>query len=146
MPICLDASIVVKLLVRESDSYDAIALLDRARERGCEFVAPTLLRYEVVNTLWQRVRRSFIEPGDGLTGIERLAIYQIRYYDSSELSQQAWALTQRLSLSAAYDAHYLAVAEHQRCAFWTADRRLAIAAADWSGDLRLLGRDPIAHA
>ena len=33
-------------------------------------------------------------------------------------------LAHRFGLHAAYDAHYLALAEHEKCEYWTADSRL----------------------
>ncbi len=45
-------------------------------------------------------------------------------YQEMELHQQALLLAQRFSLSATYDAHYLALAEKMNAEFWSADRRL----------------------
>jgi predicted nucleic acid-binding protein len=42
-----------------------------------------------------------------------------------ELHERALHWADRLGHSKTYDAHYLALAEQQRAAFWTADRRLA---------------------
>jgi len=41
------------------------------------------------------------------------------------MHRRALQLAQELNLSAAYDAHYLALAEQFGAEFWTADQRLA---------------------
>ena len=56
---------------------------------------------------------------------------------------RAFELATRFRRPAAYDAHYLALAEHLACPFWTADERLYNSVRDsfplirWLGDLRL---------
>jgi len=49
----------------------------------------------------------------------------LRLHGESDLHWQALDLAERFSLPAAYDAHYLALAEWLGGEFWTADRRLA---------------------
>jgi predicted nucleic acid-binding protein len=39
-------------------------------------------------------------------------------------------LAQQYNLPATYDAHYLALAEHEKCEYWTADTRLWNAVRD----------------
>jgi len=141
LAICVDASVVVKLLVREAESEHAVALIRIARDRGDRLVAPSLMRYEVASSLWQKTRRGLLERDDAQTAFDRIAVYPIQFLISGELVHRAWRLAQRLALPSMYDAQYLAVAENQGCPLWTADRRLAEAAAAWPGEIRLLGRD-----
>jgi predicted nucleic acid-binding protein len=49
----------------------------------------------------------------------------IRLYGEPELHARALDLARRLSLPAACDAHYLALADWLGAELWTADRRLA---------------------
>jgi len=51
-------------------------------------------------------------------------------YSDAELHGQALTMAARFNLPAAYDAHYLAVAEQVDAAFWTTDRRLANTVGD----------------
>ena len=46
-------------------------------------------------------------------------------HSDGELHERAIHLAERYSLNAAYDAHYLALADRLGAEFWTADRRLA---------------------
>ena len=47
-----------------------------------------------------------------------------------------------LKRTATYDSHYLALAEHLDCRFWTADERLYNAAKDQFPRIRWLGDYP----
>jgi predicted nucleic acid-binding protein len=51
----------------------------------------------------------------------------IHLYSDVDLHQLALVLADRFSLPAAYDAHYLALAEWLGGEFWTADQRLVSA-------------------
>jgi predicted nucleic acid-binding protein len=48
----------------------------------------------------------------------------LRIHDGAELHERALSLAQRFALPAAYDAHYMALAEHLDGELWTSDRRL----------------------
>jgi predicted nucleic acid-binding protein len=56
------------------------------------------------------------------------------------LYQRAWELARHFDRPAAYDAHYLALAEMEGCPLWTADGRLFNAVrheldwVNWLGD------------
>jgi predicted nucleic acid-binding protein len=49
----------------------------------------------------------------------------VRLYGDEQLHRRALALAERFSLPAAYDVHYLALADWLGGEFWTADRKLA---------------------
>jgi predicted nucleic acid-binding protein len=52
---------------------------------------------------------------------KQILILPLLYYEDGILAME---LSHRLRLSAASDAHYLALAEYEKCEFWTADARL----------------------
>jgi predicted nucleic acid-binding protein len=54
----------------------------------------------------------------------------VRLYGEEQLHRRALALAERFSLPAAYDAHYLALADWLGGEFWTADRKLVRAVGD----------------
>ncbi len=72
-----------------------------------------------------------LNPEEAADALEAALGLDIALYGDRDLHRRALALAGRFSLPAAYDAHYLALAERLGAEFWTADRRLthAIGAA-----------------
>jgi len=89
-----------------------------------KLLAPVLFLCEVANALTKRIQRHQLTLARAK---ERLGFFP----ESGPLLQQIGAvhpraleLADRFRLPTAYNAHYLALAEFQRCEFWTADERL----------------------
>jgi predicted nucleic acid-binding protein len=139
--ICLDASVAVKLVLDEDWSDRVEALFFTSIEAGESVIGPPLLPIEVTNIIRRRIR----VPG-GLSrdeALERLRVFlgfPIEIHNPSWLHHQALVLADEFGLPAAYDAHYLALAEHFACPLWTDDRRLLQAVRD-----RLLFVRPISE-
>ncbi len=88
-------------------------------------IAPPLLPLEVTNILWQRVRaQGGITLAAASVHLDDFLALSIAIHDPPGLHQLALALAASHGLAATYDAHYLALAEHFGCEFWTDDRRL----------------------
>jgi predicted nucleic acid-binding protein len=122
--VCLDSGIVLKLALPESDSQQAIALWQSiiiSRQRP---VAPLLFPFEVTATLRKRAYRGDINERYGAAALQQLLSLPIELLTFKNLHQQAWHLATQLNRPTAYDAHYLALAEHLSREFWTADKRL----------------------
>ena len=122
--LCLDASLVVRRLTQPHNEPVRQAW-ESWIAAGRGFVAPLLLRYEVTNAL-HRLRRSGVigDQAAGLTLAAALAL-PINLVTDADLHDGALAFAARFDLPAAYDAHYLALAEREGIEFWTADQRLA---------------------
>lgn len=122
-PICVDASLVVRLVSVQVD--EAVQRLwDRWHRDRREFVAPLLLRYEVTNAL-HRLRHAGA-ASDGATdeALRAALAIPIRLDTNEALHATALAFAGRFSLPAAYDAHYLALADRRGVEFWTTDLKL----------------------
>jgi predicted nucleic acid-binding protein len=124
--VVVDTSIAIKWIIEETDSEKAIALLNQWVIGKTVILAPVLLAYELTNVLHQRIRRGEANQEEA----EQLLIYVllnlVRLDTSYDYAQSVRALrfAQQHSLSATYDAHYLALAEREQCEYWTADARL----------------------
>jgi predicted nucleic acid-binding protein len=140
--VVVDASLALKWVVEEPYSVEAHALLSRWRESRRRVLAPALFLYEVTNALAKRMQRRQLTLEQSK---ERLRFF----LESGPLLKQiggihprALELMERFGLPTAYDAHYLAVAESERCECWTADERLwnsvkrELAWVRWIGEKR----------
>ena len=136
--ICADANLVVRLVaVYEDDA--AQQLWRRWRQDRRAFAAPRLIRYEVTNAL-HRLRQAGDLTEDETQRAFRAALaLPIRLHDDEPIHGRALAIAARFSLPAAYDAHYLALADQLGTEFWTADRRLASAVQPALPWVRLVG-------
>ena len=142
--ICLDASVAVMLIFREEHSAKARSLARNSMTRGEAIVAPHLLPFEVTNAIRQRVRRGEVANDDVPSMVAELFATAITFVPDSRLQRttlhrRALDLAAQFGLPAAYDAHYLALAEMHGCTFWTADRRLVSAVASGFPLLRWIG-------
>jgi predicted nucleic acid-binding protein len=139
--VVVDANIAIKWVLIEADSETARALLAEWKKKEMIVYVPTLLSYEVTNILYREVRAGRITTEtaeDGINMIHR--VVSPVYSRNAALNLRAMALAKHFDLSAAYDTHYLALAERKECPLWTADTRMWRAVKDqfdwvhWIGD------------
>ena len=138
--VCVDASLVVKLVVEEPHSLQVRALWRTWQYEGSVATAPPLLRYELASVLRKHVARGLRTTAESRQALERALAFDIRYQEPPNFHLQAFDLADRLGRSAAYDAHYLALAEYLACEFWTADERLVNAVQDMLPWVKWLGQ------
>ena len=136
--VVVDASLAFKWLVKEEGSDKADALSLDWHSQGIRLTAPYFMAIEVVNALHQRVKRSETAIDEGLRLVDRLLSENIEFYHFPSLYRRALELASELGQGAAYDAHYLALAEILDCEMWTADERLYGAANQVTTRVRLL--------
>ena len=122
--VCVDANLVIALVTVEAFSSKVLALWREWTLADVQLAAPGLLRCEVVSALHRKVIQGILDLEDARQALKKAMALDIQYRDSSDLSLQAFELAARCQRPAAYDAHYLALAEHLGCSFWTADERL----------------------
>jgi len=91
---------------------------------GSFVVAPTLLKYELVNSVYQAVKHKTLDDSAARTVIESMFDLPITYFDDEHLHVTALEVSVRFGIRAAYDAHYVALAQHLGAELWTADKRL----------------------
>jgi predicted nucleic acid-binding protein len=127
--IVLDASVAAKLILPEPHSNLAHALITDCAQATEPMLAPPLLAFEVANILRQRMVRQALPLVVADTLMADFLAYPIELVAPPGLHQRALAVADLYGLPAAYDAHYVALAQESSCDLWTDDQRL----------LRLLG-------
>ena len=121
--LCVDASLVIRLIADPRDTAVS-RLWDQWDEDGRPIAAPTLLFYEVSNALHRYRRAGMMSDAAVRLALQAALALPIQLYGEAELHARALDLADRLGLPAAYDAHYLALAEWLGAQYWTADVRL----------------------
>ncbi len=122
--LCLDANILIRR-VTEPDNASIQDLWRGWRSAQREFVAPVLLRFEVTNALHRLRRARVVSDRTTHLLLDAALAESITLYADQNLHAAALDFAARFDLPAAYDAHYLALADRLDVEFWTADRRLA---------------------
>lgn len=120
MPLILDASVAVKLVVEEPGSTAAEQILTRDGER----IAPDWILAEVAHALWNKARHQGLSRVQAELGLETLPTYFDRIVPAAPLMRDAIALAFELQ-HAVYDCLYLALARSEGGTLVTADRAFA---------------------
>ena len=123
--VVIDANIGVALIVKLPFSEAASRQIDFWRTREVEIVVPALWWYEIISALRKAIRAKVITTADAERAIGDFQSLGLKVIEPTLNVQRAalrWA--ERLQQGAAYDAQYLALAEHLAAEFWTADRAL----------------------
>ena len=121
--LCIDANLVIRLVADPTD--DAVREhWERWDAEGRQLAAPTLLHYEVTNALYRYQKLDILSASAVDLALRAALSLPIELHGGAELHRRALELAERLSLPAAYDAHYLALADWLGGEFWTADGAL----------------------
>jgi predicted nucleic acid-binding protein len=136
--LCVDANLVVRLVADPKDEF-VRGLWEQWDVEEQQLVAPTLLYYEVANALYRYRRQELMSLSSVRLALKAAFSLPLHLYGEAALHQRALDLAERFSLPAAYDAHYLALAEQLGAEFWTADRKLVRAVQSTLPWVRLVG-------
>ena len=122
--ICVDASLVLKLVIVEDDSSKAQHLWNTWIEADAEIVAPLLLAFEGTSVIRNKLYRGLVPPEEAELMFRAFHLLGVSFLYPEGLHQRAWALAEQFDRPQAYDSHYLALAEILSLELWTADERL----------------------
>jgi len=140
--VCIDASLVLKLVLNEPDSGVAEALFAYWQAEGYTFIAPAFCPAEVDTVLRRKTvvgrQGERLAPEQAQAAFEAALAIPLKIITHPKLRRRAWELARELGLPVVYDSYYLAVAELNNCEFWTADEKLARAVRPKINYLRLL--------
>lgn len=135
--LCVDANLVFRGIA-EPDNAAVQRVWQRWRRERRSLAAPRLLRYEVTNALHRAQQHGLLSRGTAVAALRAVLALPIRLHEDDGLHERALDLAGRFGLAAAYDAHYVALAEQLGVELWTADRRLARAVQEELSWVRLV--------
>jgi predicted nucleic acid-binding protein len=141
LTVCVDASIVVRFTISLDDAA-VKRLWSSWSKQGVRLVAPTLLFYEVTNGLYRQQKVGALGPEFVREALDVALALPVELVGDAVLHRRARVLAAQYNLPAAYDAHYLALAERLEVELWTADARLVNALQPFKVDwVKLAGDD-----
>lgn len=122
MTLVIDASVAAQWVLSQEGSERAARL--RTEET---LIAPSLIAAEIGSAIWKAVRRGDVTRANALTALEAALLPFDKLVVAEDLHLRALELAIELD-HPIYDCFYLALAERERCALVTADKRLLAAA------------------
>lgn len=137
--VCVDASLVLTLLLSDERSENVEALWSQWRREQIMPFGPPLLYAEVPSVLRRAVFYGRLTSQAGDLTFENFCELGIAISTQTNLHLLAWELAKTHNRPRAYDTMYLAAAQAEGCDLWTGDRRL-VNAVDLSW-VRWLGQE-----
>jgi predicted nucleic acid-binding protein len=128
--VCLDTSVLIKVLETEEHSDDARRLVDEAVADGARVVAPAFAWAEVGSVLRKKLRAGVLQSDDADILWRSFLILMVDYVDGPAVRARAWRVAAEYDLATLYDAAFLACTEVAPAGteamreFWTADAAL----------------------
>lgn len=117
--VVVDASVAIKWFFPEVHSLAAARLLD---PEAYILLAPDLIRPEIGNTVWKKMRRDEITREEASEILNAFATVDLDIHPSDTLLAPSFELAAAFDRTV-YDSLYLALAIAQDCALVTADRK-----------------------
>jgi predicted nucleic acid-binding protein len=129
--ICLDSSVVIKVLVPEEMSTKATELMQRILLKEQLIVLPSFAWAEIGSILRKKCLRKELKATEADTlWLEFTKFPGIVYLENDLIIDRSWNISKKFNLPTLYDAAFLAAAEivsettGSPCEFWTADEKL----------------------
>lgn len=122
--VCVDASLVLHLILPDEHDPGTEALWQGWAAAGVEMIGPPLLYAEVTSVIRLRVVTGRLTPDEGEETFAAFNGLSIARVDRDDLHLRAWELAKQYQTRRAYDMMYLALAQLEDIEFWTGDERL----------------------
>ena len=120
----LDASVALKWQFEDEEATSsAMALLEDFIEGKIELITLTLFPYEIVSAINVAINRKRIRETAGYEAINYITSLGIPFRSFDDLIKTTFQMSRKYNLSP-YDCAYLALAEKEKCDFFTGDKKL----------------------
>jgi len=120
----LDPSVALKWQFEDEEATDsALALLEDFIEGRVLLITLTLFPYEIVSAIHVAIDRRRIGEEDGYRAIDYLVSLGVEMKPFDDLVETTFRMASKYRLSP-YDCAYMALAEKEKCDFFTGDRKL----------------------
>jgi len=132
--VVVDASLALRWVLKDEKEDKVDSLIYGWAVSLTDMIAPPLFLAEVTNALYLACRRLRLNAKEVKLALHTILELGVRISVPSELYIRSMDLAINYTLTNAYDAEYLALAELESCELWTADERLARAvrpSPDW---------------
>lgn len=128
--VCVDANILVKLVLFEEYSDLAHALWRAWEEQEVERIAPPFMPFEAVSAIRSSLTRKLISAQEADLAFHNLQshLQTVGVMRPPDLLERAWEIAKGLRQGQVFDAYYVALAQILDCELWTADEKLYVAA------------------
>jgi len=124
LPLVVDASVVVKLVLDEPRSDLARRLYEQSVDTGQRLVAPTILPNEVINAVYRQLRRGGLAEARADAAVAQFLDLAVNLLAPPDLARAAYAYAKLHHLGVIYVALYVVLARDLGADFWTDDQRL----------------------
>ena len=123
--VVVDASLAVAWLAPEAYTRAARGLLLDWERRHIVRLVPCLFAPEAGTAFLKHIRRGTLRPGSAPQLLSELLSSVYVVPEGHRLAVRALAIAEALGLQKIYEGLYAALAEKERCEFWTGDQRFA---------------------
>jgi predicted nucleic acid-binding protein len=124
MIVVLDAGVALKWQFEGEDVIGgATALLEDFVENKIELISLTLFPYEILSAINVAINRRRIEEEAGYRAIHYITSLRIELRGFGNLVDSTFYMARRYGLSP-HDCAYMALAEKEKCDFFTGDKKL----------------------
>lgn len=120
--VCCDANLVVRFVTNPA-AANVAELWNRWLASSIEVIAPSLFRFEVTNAIHLFGKASKLSLAGTSKLLDNALGLGLFFVDHPEIHMRALSISHELNLPAAYDAHYLALAESEGVELFTNDHR-----------------------
>ncbi len=129
LQVCVDANILVKLVLFEEYSDLASTLWQAWEEQEVERIAPPFMPFEAVSAIRSNLTRKLISAQEADIAFHNLQshLQAVRLQSPPDLLERAWETAKGLRQGQVFDAYYVALAQLLDCELWTVDEKLYVA-------------------